>query len=385
MQHLLNCGQLPLKCIHFFRGCLPAFLFFLQTEIQSLLLFTERLYSLLQCQDSFAHIFFCISQLAETSGKFHHPVAFRKIFPIKNGSLRRKICDPCGNSLFFPPYFRNLTLCIVDLILQRLACLSDRRDTPDDDSGLRLRVFSAQLKIFFRAFRFRLQRTDPRLQIGDDVVYPIQIAVSGQQLFFRFRLFASVLYNARSLFENFPAAVRPTADDFRDFSLSDKRISVHTDTGIHDQFPNVPQTALGAVDIVLAFTGTIHSPGDLHFGKIHWKTGVTVVDQQRDFRHPPGFSRSRSGKDHFVHFSAAQRLRTLFAQYPADRITDVAFTTAVWTYYTGDPAAEIYGNRLRKGFEPMHFDFLKVHAFPFPSFLPLPAAQPVFYSFLCLW
>ena len=71
-------------------------------------------------------------------------------------------------------------------------------------------------------------------------------------------------------------------------------------------------------------------------------------------------------------------------EYPADRITDVAFAAAVSTCPAGDPAAEIYGNRLREGFEPMHFDFLKVHAFPFPSFLPLPAAQPVFYSFLCL-
>jgi len=70
------------------------------------------------------------------------------------------------------------------------------------------------------------------------------------------------------------------------------------------------------------------------------------------------FSGLCTGKNDILHISATQLFCTLFTQYPADSITNVALSTAVRAYNAGDTVMEFKYDLIGKGFESLYFDTL---------------------------
>lgn len=67
--------------------------------------------------------------------------------------------------------------------------------------------------------------------------------------------------------------------------------------------------------------------------------------------HNPGVSCLCTGENNILHISSSQRPGTLFTQHPSHRITDIALSTSVRTYNTGDPVMkfkiDLLGERLK--------------------------------------
>ena len=58
---------------------------------------------------------------------------------------------------------------------------------------------------------------------------------------------------------------------------------------------------------------------------------VAVVKNQRHFGNTQRPALAAAGKNNIFHFAAAQIFGALLAQYPADRIRNVALAAAVWS------------------------------------------------------
>ena len=59
-------------------------------------------------------------------------------------------------------------------------------------------------------------------------------------------------------------------------------------------------------------------------------------------------SKLRSRKDHILHTGATKLLDPLFTKYPADRISNIALTTAVRSNDSGDSVVELKDDLIGK-------------------------------------
>ena len=237
-------------------------------------------------------------------------------------------------------------------------------DVLQDDIDLHVLVFVADLEIFRRFFRFFLQVADAAFDLGHDVVDPRQVLIGAFQPAFRLRFLVSVFDDAGCFFEDFAAAVHLVADDVRDLALADDGIPFHADARIHDELTDIPQPARRAVDHIFALAGAVHAAGDAHFRVIDGERVVGIIDDQRHLGQSLGLAALGAGEDDLLHLSAAEHLRALLAQHPADRVGNVGFSGSVRADDAGHPLREFDCDRICKGFESIEFHAFEVHSLP---------------------
>ena len=84
---------------------------------------------------------------------------------------------------------------------------------------------------------------------------------------------------------------------------------------------------------------------------------IVSVTSARPSGGPPG----RAGEDDVLHLAAAQRLRALLAEHPADRVDDVGLARAVRADDAGDARLEAQRRRRGEGLEALQRQALEVH------------------------
>src|SRR5205823_4393581 len=133
-----------------------------------------------------------------------------------------------------------------------------------------------------------------------------------------------------------------------DAPLLDDRVRLGADAGAKEQLGDVPQTAGHPVDEVLGLAGAKVAPGDGDLARLGERRGQPLVDavavargrrpfevplvaleQQCHLGHAERPALAVAGEDDVLHRFAAQMLRALLAQYPADRVDDVRLAAAV--------------------------------------------------------
>ncbi len=199
----------------------------------------------------------------------------------------------------------------------------------DPERDLQLFALRRQHQIFLRLFRLRFQRPDAAFQLCGDIGQAHEIVLCLRELALRLLLAVAEFGDTCRLLENIAALIRFCTDDLRDSALSDDCIAVSAEAGVHEQLVDILQADIPAVDEILAVAAAVEPPRDRDLRLRFGQRMVTVVDRQRHSGKAHLLALRRTGKDDILHALAAQLLRGLLAQHPADGIADIALAAAV--------------------------------------------------------
>jgi hypothetical protein len=111
---------------------------------------------------------------------------------------------------------------------------------------------------------------------------------------------------------------------------------------------DVAQAARRLVEFVLARAVAENAPRDRDFVVGDAEVLLAIAEGQRHLGHAERRARLGAGKDHVLHFAAAQRLGRLLAEHPADAVEDVAFAAAVGPDNGGDSGVKFEGGAVRE-------------------------------------
>ena len=207
----------------------------------------------------------------------------------------------------------------------------------------------------------RAERLELTAQLGGEVGEPREVGLHRVELAERLLLALAVLEDACGLLDVGAPVLRLRREHRVELALPDDDVHLAADAGVGEQLLDVEQTAVAAVDLVLARAVAEHAPGDRHLGVVDGERAVRVVDRERDLgaseRRPPG----RAREDDVLHLPAAQRLGPLLTQHPADGVDDVGLPRAVRADDAGDARLEAQRRRRGEGLEALQRQALEVH------------------------
>jgi hypothetical protein len=171
-----------------------------------------------------------------------------------------------------------------------------------------------------------------------------------------------VLEHARRLLDEGPAAHRVGMQDGVELALADDDVHLAADAGVGQQLLDVQQAAGVTVDLVLAAAVAEHDPRDGDLGVLDRQHAVGVVDGQRYLGAAQRGSPGGAGEDDVLHLAAAQRLGTLLAHDPAQRVHDVGLAGPVGADDAGDTGFEAQRRRRGERLEAAQREALEMHA-----------------------
>ena len=201
-----------------------------------------------------------------------------------------------------------------------------------------------------------LQRNDLALHFLDDVAQPQQVRLGVLQLAQGLFLVGLVLADAAGLLEHFAAVVGARAEDLVDAPLLHHAVGIRAQARVHEQALDVLQAARGLVDEILAFAGAEHAARHRHLVVFRPQDRFAVGQRQAHLGHRQRLGLVGAVEDHVGHGAAAQRLRALFAQHPADRVRHVALAAAVRAHDRHHSGFEHQLRPLGEALEPDHFE-----------------------------
>ena len=218
----------------------------------------------------------------------------------------------------------------------------------------------------------------------DDVVDTGQVVLGRLQLELGGPPPCLVLGDSGGFLNQLPPVGGTRAQDEANLSLLDNRVGLGPQAGVHEQIVNVAEAACLAVDQVLALARPVQASRQLDDPPdvderirivigglpIPGRRAMTVrpfgdrcdfSELQPHFRRAGRLAGVAAAENHVFHAIAAQALGALLAQYPRDRVGDVALAAAIGPDDGGDAAVERQLGRIREGFEARDFESLKSH------------------------
>src|SRR6186713_671793 len=264
-----------------------------------------------------------------------------------------------------------------------------------------------------------LQAAALLVHFEDDVVDAREVLLRRFELQLRRAAAGAVLGDPRRFLDQLTPVGRSRGQDHPDLALLDDRVGLRAKARVHQQLVDVAQTAVLAVDQVLAFTRAIEPPNQLDFpangperldrlfeqaldpfgslgqGTLSISVAVAVAvpiavtipaavavclldadglfgfRQSGDAAQPQAdlggcrrLPRVAAAEDDVLHLLAAQAPCALLAQDPRDGVGDVALATAIGSHNRGHPAIEGEFGSVRKGLEPGNLNTFEAHAYP---------------------
>jgi hypothetical protein len=152
-----------------------------------------------------------------------------------------------------------------------------------------------------------------------------------------------VLRDARCFLEDRATLLGLRRQDLVDLALRHDRVAGPADAGIHKKLVDVLQAAGLAVEEILALPVAMNAAHDLDLVKFAAELLLAVREQQRYFTHLRRLACVRALENDVLHLTAAQRLRTLLAKHPADRVRDIGFPASIRAYDRRDARFETEG------------------------------------------
>ena len=168
----------------------------------------------------------------------------------------------------------------------------------------------------------------------------------------------AVAGDAGRLLKDLPAVGRLDGQDLVDLALTDDRVALPAQTGVHEQLVDVPEPHGVAVDEVFTLPRAVVPPGDHDLTLLHVEEAARVVQHQRDLRKAQLLAPLGTAEDDVLHLAAPEGLGGLLPHDPADGVGDVGLSTAVGAHDGGDILVEGEDRLVREGFEPLDFQRL---------------------------
>ena len=130
--------------------------------------------------------------------------------------------------------------------------------------------------------------------------------------------------------------------------------------GAGEEIEDVAQPGFGPVEEIFALAGAIETTAHRDLAPRHRERSV-VAERQLDFGEPDRLVGRRAVKDHVLHPLAAEHLRALLAEGPADGVGQVALATAVRADDGGDAGQDFDDRAFAEGLEAVQDDGLEAH------------------------
>ena len=153
----------------------------------------------------------------------------------------------------------------------------------------------------------------------------------------------------------------PALQHLVELALADDDVHLPAEAGVGQQFLDVEQPAVVAVDRVLALPGPEQQAADRHLGVVDRQGAVAVVDGERDLGPAERRAAGGAGEDDVLHLAAAQRLDALLAHHPGEGVDHVGLARPVGPDHAGDARLEAQGGGRGEGLEAAQGEGLHVH------------------------
>ena len=275
----------------------------------------------------------------------------------------------------------HLRLMLVELVLQdeafgvtlvlAPAMLIERAPKGDDLVGEQARTGVAHDRRDRRGFAGDLGLTAERLQLSSDLAgeigEPGQVRLHRIELAKRLLLAAAVLEDSGGLLDEAASIFGGRPEHLVELALSDDHVHLTAEPGVAEELLHVEQAAGLAVDRVLARAVAEEGARDRDLAVLDRQRAVGVVDGEAHLGSTERPTRGGAGEDDVLHLAAAQRLGTLFAHDPRQRVDDVGLPRAVGSDDAGHAGLERERRRLREGLEALERQALQVHVPPSPA------------------
>ena len=225
---------------------------------------------------------------------------------------------------------------------------SEPIDPEGDFEGLAL---GRENEIFLGLFGLCFERTEAAFQFRCDIGQAHKIFLCLREFPLGFLFAVAEFGDTGGLLKDIAALIGFCTDDLRDSALSDDRVTVSSETGIHKEFIDILEADISAVDEIFAVAAAVEFSSDGDLILRFRESAVAVVNGQRDGGKSHLLARFGAGEDDILHAFSAQLLGRLLTEHPAHRITDIALAAAVRTDNRSQTLVKGQSNFIGKRFE----------------------------------
>ena len=214
-------------------------------------------------------------------------------------------------------------------------------DLATGEKPLQRRELGDEIAVPSRCLRLTFEGTELATHFAQQVLHAQQAGLGGVEASLALLLSPTELEHACCFFDDRPAILGTGVQHGVDLALAHDHVLLATDSGVAEQFLHVEQTAVHAVDRILALSRAEQRSGDRDLGELDRQDARGVVEGERDLGPAERRPFRRPCEDDVVHLLAAHRAGGLRTEHPRDGIDDVRLSGAVGTDHHRDARFEL--------------------------------------------
>src|SRR5262245_15365745 len=225
------------------------------------------------------------------------------------------------------------------------------------DPGPHRADLDAQLLGPFRGGRLERERPQPLLDLGLEVVRPLDVHRDAREL--QLRPVAPPLEASQPgrFLDELPPLLGPRPENLFDAPLADDRAHVPAEPDVREQLDEVRAPNGRAIDEVLPLAAAVQAPHERDLGERQLRErAVLVVEEQLDLAVVGRRPILPTREEHVVRLLGAKLARREAARGPEQSVGDVRLPGAVRPDDDRDPALEANLDRLGERLEPAQLD-----------------------------
>ncbi len=155
--------------------------------------------------------------------------------------------------------------------------------------------------------------------------------------------------------------VRVVREDVVHHLPLDHGVGVAAHARVEEEVLDVLEPAGRLVEVVLGKARAEDAPRDGDLGELGRQDAAVVLERQVHLGHAERLARGAPVEDDVLHRVAAQLLRALLAEHPADGVGDVRLAAAVRSDDAGDAVAERQVGAVAERLESLDFELVEEH------------------------
>ena len=229
-------------------------------------------------------------------------------------------------------------------------CAAQRGPVGGEQGQVEDLLFLVQRLVLAGLPRLALDGSELAAHLLHHVAHARQVLPRGLELALRLRALLLVARDPRGLLDEDAALPRLRGEHVVEALLVHEGVRLGVDAGAGEEILDVPQAAH-----VACSAGTRSRPSDRGGGppppRSTGREAPVVVEDEAHLGHPDRLPRGRAVEDHVFHLVAAEDLRALLAERPADGVGHIGLAAAVRADDAGHAGEDLHVGLVGEGLE----------------------------------